>query len=568
MSNQDNRVRHIVRSVLIVDDDLINRELLGYIVSSSYRVVYAGNGREALDILRRGTETFSLILLDLLMPVMDGFTTLKELQADPALRQIPVIVLTSESQAEIESLRSGAADFIKKPYDMPEVILARLDRAVELAEDRYIIHQVETDDLTGLYTKEFFFRHTEDMDFGEDAHMDAIVLDLDHFHLYNEMYGRDSGDLVLQRVADAISRELQHTKGIGCRCEADTFYLYCRHQDSHEQMLARIAKNVAGVDAGIIHVRMGVCTRSDMKSDIVGRFDRARAACNTVRGNYLRNVAYYDEQLYQKDIQSQRLVSEMKDAIAQKQFVIYYQPKYRITGDLPVLQSAEALVRWQHPKLGLVRPGVFIPLFETNGMICELDTYVWSEAAAQIAAWRKKYGVELPVSVNVSRIDLHDLNLISRLNAIREANGLKGESLQLEITESAYTEDTEQALRAIQALKSEGYPIEMDDFGSGYSSLNMLLQMPLDAMKIDGRFMRSISAEKGNDWLIGVLIDIARHLKVPTIFEGVEEENQYRMIREAGGDVIQGYYFSKPLPAEQFEKLIEKDLGRESHADC
>ena len=551
-----------MKSVLIVDDDAINRELLGFIVAEKYRVVMAGNGREALDILRGDGHRISLVLLDLLMPVMDGFAVLREMHEDAQLRQIPTIVLTSETEAEIESLHSGAADFIKKPYDMPEVIMARIDRAIELAEDRYIIHQVENDELTGLYTKEFFFQHTSALDRDVGMHMDAVVVDLDHFHLYNEMHGRQLGDRVLRRVADAIRRELEETVGVGCRCEADTFYMYCAHRDDHEQMCERIAHALTSVDEGIIHVRMGVCTRSDMRQDVVGRFDRARAACNTVRGNYLRNVAYYDDELYRRDIQAQRLIGDMKDAIAKKQFTLHFQPKYAVQGEEPALKSAEALVRWQHPAMGIVSPGMFIPLFEANGMIRELDSYVWNEAAAQVAQWRDRYGVLLPVSVNVSRIDLLDAELLERLKMTCKAHAIPNSALLLEITESAYAEDQEQALQVIRELRSNGFLIEMDDFGSGYSSLNMLLQMPLDAMKIDAKFMRSVSEEKGNVWLLGVLTDIARHLNVPTIFEGVEEEAQVRMIRENGGDMIQGYYFSKPLPAAQFEKLIEKDMGR------
>ena len=551
-----------MRNVLIVDDDAINRELLGFIVSEKYRVIMAENGREALEILRGSGHKISLVLLDLLMPVMDGFAVLREMHEDQELRQIPAIVLTSETEAEIESLHSGAADFIKKPYDMPEVIMARIDRAIELAEDRYIIHQVENDELTGLYTKEFFFQHTAVLDRANDMHMDAVVVDLDHFHLYNEMHGRTLGDQVLRHVADAIRLELEDTVGVGCRCEADTFYIYCAHREDHVQMCERIANVLSSVHEGIIHVRMGVCTRNDMRQDIVGRFDRARAACNTVRGNYLRNVAYYDDDLYRRDIQAQRLIGEMKDAIAQKQFVLHFQPKYAVQGETPELRSSEALVRWQHPTMGIVSPGMFIPLFEANGMIRELDSYVWNEAAAQIAAWQKKYGLVLPVSVNVSRIDLLDTELLERLKTICEANGIPTSALLLEITESAYTEDQEQTLQVIRELRANGFMIEMDDFGSGYSSLNMLLQMPIDAMKIDSKFMRSVSEEKGNVWLLGVLTDIARHLNVPTIFEGVEEEAQVRMIRSNGGDMIQGYYFSKPLPAAQFEKLIEKDMGR------
>ena len=174
---------------LIVDDDPINRQLLGFIVSSDYDVQYACNGQEALDILNCQDRRVSLVLLDLMMPVMDGKTVLKRMRSRDLLSQIPVIVLTSETDAEVESLQMGAADFIKKPYDMPAVIMARVNRTVELAEDRHIIDVAETDDLTGLYNREFFFEYASTMDERyPGTRMDAIVVDMDHFHLYNEKH--------------------------------------------------------------------------------------------------------------------------------------------------------------------------------------------------------------------------------------------------------------------------------------------------------------------------------------------------------------------------------------------
>ncbi len=548
------------RQLLIVDDDPISRAILGNLIGESYDVAYAENGCEALAWLERASRTVSLVLLDLMMPVMDGVETLRRMKESEALRKIPVIVLTSEGEAEAETLRSGATDFITKPYK-EEIVRARIARTIELAEDRQIIQTVETDSLTGLYSKDFFFEYAGAL---VEAHpgvqMDALVLDLDRFHLYNEMRGRDAGNRLLAVMGEGIRRELAGKVGIGCRCQADTFYVYMAHTEAHASILERISACLAEAGSGNVHVRMGVCTRTDMTKDLEGRFDRAKAACSRIRGDYLHSLAYYDDSQYEHDIHAQRLINETQEALRTGQFKVYYQPKYDITGSRAALRSAEALVRWQHPEFGMVSPGLFIPLFEDNGMIRELDSYVWRSAARQVAQWRERYGRLIPVSVNVSRIDLFDEGLLERLNGIRAENELPVEALILEITESAYTEDTEQAIAVIASLRAAGYRIEMDDFGSGYSSLNMLLHMPVDALKIDGAFMRSLSAHKKDTWLIGTLVDIARHLNVPTVFEGVEEEQQVQLIREAGGQIVQGYYFSRPLPPEPFDQIIEKDM--------
>ncbi|MER2139952.1 MAG: EAL domain-containing protein, partial [Succiniclasticum sp.] len=190
--------------------------------------------------------------------------------------------------------------------------------------------------------------------------------------------------------------------------------------------------------------------------------------------------------------------------------------------DPPMLSSAEALIRWNHPELGLVSPGTFIPLFEGNGQISTVDHYVWDVAARQIAEWRRKFGVTLPISVNLSRVDVFDPRLEERLEALVERYDLDHKSLKLEITESAYTENAEQMIELINRLQARGFEIEMDDFGSGYSSLNMLSSMPVDVLKMDMKFVRNIVHSEKDFRLVGVVLDIARYLKVPVVAEGVE----------------------------------------------
>jgi EAL domain-containing protein (putative c-di-GMP-specific phosphodiesterase class I) len=235
---------------------------------------------------------------------------------------------------------------------------------------------------------------------------------------------------------------------------------------------------------------------------------------------------------------------------------VCFQPKYKITGAVPTLTSAEALIRWQHPTLGMISPGTFIPLFEENGLIHKLDHYVWDETAANIRAWKDKYGTSVPVSVNVSRMDIYDPNLEQELLGIVHAHNLTTSDLLLEVTESAYTDNSKQIIRTVEALRADGFRVEMDDFGSGYSSLNMLSDLPIDALKLDMGFVRNICVNEKDMKMVNLMIDIAKYLEVSVIAEGVETEEQYLRLRNAGCDIIQGYYFSKPLFPDDFEKLI------------
>ncbi len=204
----------------------------------------------------------------------------------------------------------------------------------------------------------------------------------------------------------------------------------------------------------------------------------------------------------------------------------------------------------------MITPDAFIPLLERSGQISALDNYVWKEAARQIAAWRDRYGFTLPVSVNLSRVDVFDANLSSVLDGIVKEYGLDCRDLKLEVTESAYTENADQLIRVIEQLRGKGYEIEMDDFGSGYSSLNMLSSMPIDILKMDMAFIRNIEHNEKDFHLVELIVDIARYLKVPVIAEGVETGAQLKLLKDAGCDLVQGYYFSRPLPADEFEKKI------------
>jgi EAL domain-containing protein (putative c-di-GMP-specific phosphodiesterase class I) len=205
-------------------------------------------------------------------------------------------------------------------------------------------------------------------------------------------------------------------------------------------------------------------------------------------------------------------------------------------------------------------PGAFIPLFESNGQIGVVDNYVWKEAARQIAEWREKLGVTVPVSVNLSRVDVFDPTLEDTFRGLIDRYGLDFRRLKLEVTESAYTDNAEQMIELINRLRALRFEVEMDDFGSGYSSLNMLSYMPIDVLKMDMQFVRNITQSEKDFRLVQVVPDIARYLKVPVVAEGVETREQLDMLKNAGCDLVQGYYFSRPLPPVEFEALIEKEL--------
>ena len=548
------------RRILIVDDEEINRLLLENILSVDYDVTLAENGKEALDIVKSEAGKISLILLDLMMPVMDGYEFFNLLKADAAHANIPVIVLTSEKEAEVKSLNMGVADFIPKPYDVPEVILARIGRVIQLYEDKDIITATQYDTVTSLFNPEYFFEYSVFFDeYNPDEPKDIIAVNINRFHVIDAMEGREFGDKLLAQVGKGIKEYVSSVEGLACRYHADLFYLYLKHGNHENAVYEAIVKSIAEVlEDCTSRIRIGVYKNADPKLEMAKKMDYALLACNSINGVFNRHIAYYDDAIIQKEHYEEKLVHDLERALEQKQLVVYYQPKYNIRGEKPVLSSAEALIRWNHPELGMISPGVFIPLFENNGLISKVDRYVWKEAALQVAEWKKKYHKTIPVSVNVSRVDMLNKELPTEMMEIVNEAGIEPKDFYLEVTESAYTENQADVLIIVEKLRRLGFVIEMDDFGTGYSSLNMLTSLPFDILKLDMVFVRRIHLDEKALRIVVFILEIAEYLKVKVIAEGVEYKEQFDLLKKVGCDVIQGYYFSKPVPPAEFEKFIEE----------
>lgn len=431
---------------------------------------------------------------------------------------------------------------------------------------RRLISATETDELTGLFNRGYFFQYANRM-YHEHPHvpMDAIVLNIEQFHSINALNGRVFGDKVL-RVLGSEIRNIAHSNGgIAGRFEADRFDIYCKSMDDYMGIFEKLQGRMDALSNNAsIRLRMGVMPWKE-GSEPVQLFDHARTACSMARACHQEHLVVFNEKVAEREIYEQRLLNDLRRALDEYEFEVYYQPKYDIQSDPPRLISAEALVRWQHPELGMIPPVDFIPLLEKNGKISQLDKYVWEQAARQIAMWREEYGVTIKISVNLSRIDIFDPNLSTSLDNILAYHGLEHDALKLEVTESAYTENASHVVRVIEQLRNKGYTVEMDDFGTGYSSLNMLSAMPVDVLKMDRGFVQNIDHDDKDFQLVALILGIAENLGIPVIAEGVETEKQMNLLKKLGCSIAQGYFFSKPLPAPDFEKtFIQDNLSSEA----
>ena len=550
------------KKVLIVEDEFVNQQILGQIISSEYEPLYANNGQEALDILHENTQEVSLVLLDLNMPVMDGYTLMGIMNEEEILKRIPIIVLTSEKSAEIKSLQLGAQDFITKPYDMPEIILARVKRSILLAEETEIILRTEKDSLTGLTTKKYFFEYINLYDqHNPNARMDAITINIKKFRTINALMGHRFGDRLLVSIANSLRKLMEKYEGIVARVDSDTFYLYINSMDDYEEVIVKALEEASSKvnKNGKVAFKVGVNRVADRELSVEKRFDDALRAMRLSKDNLETTVVVYDQKMHENELFNEKLVLEFDKSLENKEFKIYLQPKMNILGDKPCLSSAEVLVRWIHPVHGLISPALFVPLFENNGLITKLDKYIWNEAAAQIREWKDKYGIVVPLSINVSRVDLFSATLIEDLMEVMEKHQLSFNELFLEVTESACVDDAKEVTRRVRALKNKGFIIEMDDFGTGYSSLHMVASLPLDAIKIDRSFVFNLLSNEKSKMLVQIIIEIARLLNAKCIAEGVETEEQLKALKEMGVELIQGFYFSPAIPCDKFFDKYLKD---------
>ena len=557
-----NIINKLKRNILIVEDEFINQEILKEILSSDYEVLTANNGLEALHVINTSVTPISLILLDINMPLMDGLTLLKEIKKDEKNKNIPIIVLTSDKDSELEALNLGAVDFITKPYDVKEIITARVNRSIELSEKRIIVNAEERDGLTDVYNKHIFIEYVGRIDkYNPNAKKDMVILNITKFHLYNELYGHEAGDNVLVYIANILKDIARENEGIVARLQADYFALYINHQNDYEELLNSIYTTLKEkYNISNITFRLGIYGASSVNESVDNRIDRAKLVCDEIRKSNTKFYNIYSEDDQNNQLFRERLNHDFKKALANNEFKVFFQPKVNIEGDKFVLSSAEALVRWIHPELGFISPGMFIPLFEENGNIRDLDRYVWNETAKQIKMWKDKFNITLPVSVNVSRVDMFDASVAKTIYDIVKANKIDAKDLYLEITESAYNNETDQIIGIINELKDMGFRIEIDDFGSGYSSLNTLATLPFDILKLDMKFVKDMFKNDKTLKMIGIVSDIAKYLNVKLVAEGVETKEQLDKLKELKYDIIQGYYFSKPVSSIEFEQFFNKEF--------
>jgi len=412
------------------------------------------------------------------------------------------------------------------------------------------------DELTGIYNKQAFYAKTKEMLLDNpDKNFDLLRINIERFKVLNDLFGESTGDKLLRYIGKFL-KEINLPLCVSGRLYADNFVVCYEAGKGDSRRMINTLQMVA--DSFAINNRtilsFGLYRIDDKTLPVSVMCDRANMALWKAKGNFKNPYCEYDEKMRQQVLKEQKIINAMEMAIQNKEFTLYLQPKYDI--EKGTIIGAEALVRWISRENGFISPGDFIPVFENNGFVYEVDKFIWEESCRYLRKWLDEGREVHPISVNVSRIDLYDPKLVKHLVDLREKYQLPSQYLELEITESAYTEDPEQIITITRQLREAGFVILMDDFGTGYSSLNMLKDIQIDVLKLDMGFLKSsdYSAKGGN--ILTAILKMAESLKMQTIAEGVETKEQVEFLKSIGCKYVQGFYYSKPLPVDEFEKLI------------
>ncbi|HKO45612.1 MAG TPA: EAL domain-containing protein [Pyrinomonadaceae bacterium] len=577
-------------SILIADDDRRVRTVLRELLRHDYACREVSSAEEALHLL--GAEEFALVLSDITMEGLSGLEML------PRVAEIApdtlVVMISAEQKIEsaIRAMRTGAFDYITKPFVL-EHVEAAVFRALEhqrLREEKRrheeyleellrqrtaeLDHASYHDRQTGLPNRVLFedrLAHALTLDAEGGESLAVLLLDLDDFKKINELLGYQVGDRLLRELADRLRDCVEESVTVA-RFGGDEFALLVpRVADARDAI--RVAHRVReglrpsfNVNGYELYVRasIGISLSPGDGQDAETLLRNTGAALRRAREQGGGLNEFYTAGMNAQALMRLSLESDLRRALERDEFVVYYEPQYRLSavGGAMRISGAEALVRWRHPELGLVPPGQFIPLAEETGLILPLGEQVLRAACAQNMAWQKAGFSPLRVAVNISARQFHHRSLSGSVLSVLSEVGLDPRWLELELTESSLVIDAGRAVGTLSGLRELGVKIAVDDFGTGYSSLSYLIDLPIDTLKIDRSFVCDATTNAKRAKLLKGIVTLAHDLKLRVKAEGVETAEQREMLCRFGCDDMQGYLFSRPVPAGEFEAMLRRDCAR------
>lgn len=548
--------------LLIVDDDRTIRLALKNIFTDQQFLLFeARNGQQAISFCKQNTP--DIILMDAMMPDIDGFEACRVIKTLPNFKDIPILMITSleDEDAINRAFSSGATDYITKPLNFT-VLRERVSRLLQANRvEKRVKELAYHDALTGLPNRSKLMQELRlilNRAKLDNSKFAVLFLDLDHFKNINDSLGHNIGDLLLKAVADRLQSAVRESDFVA-RLGGDEFTVILENI-ADESAISNIAENIcSSLSKPFVFIQqkmfvtasVGISVYPDGGDDVNALLKHADLAMFNAKKSR-NNYSYYKPGMEDQIARRMQLEQELRYAISNEQLVLYYQPQFSLQTNTVI--AAETLIRWEHPTHGFLSPAEFIPLAEETGLIKDLTFWVIRKTFEQISEWRKQ-GVDVKLSINLSAKDMEVPGNLSEFLAYQlEQTGISPALIELELTESMLMSDPEQSKQELLALKRMGFVLAIDDFGTGYSSLNYLKNLPVDILKIDRSFIQEIELNADDKPIVKGIIALATSLGLTTIAEGIENEQQLKILKELGCNIIQGYFISRPLPKEAFEK--------------
>lgn len=577
--------------ILIVDDVQINREIFVELLQDQYAPLQAENGFQAVELIEKHSDTIALILLDIMMPGLDGYGVLEHLQAMNLSGVIPVIIISAAEDPEAveKAYELGATDFISRSTD-PTILNKRIFNYIQLfGRQKTSFNEVAThaeqlatqnhrlktlDELTDCNNLAAFRQQAEQILLNNPQQTYALwYSNIKQFKLINNRFGYDVGDYVIKYWAKCIQLDQRNGETFG-RMTGDRFVCLTRCENP-ESLENRFWNQIAAVQTCLkkqdldfdIDINAGVYLIHPGELDKLSinlMLDRASLAHQSVSQKNGSHFCIYDDKMLESQLRRSEISKHLAKALQTGEVMAYFQPQFDFS--LRAVSGAEALCRWKHSALGWLSPAEFIPVLEQSNQIYQLDCFIWREACRALAQLRSK-GILTPISVNVSRADIQEDSLIQVLQGYIQEFGLSCADLHLEVTESAYMEDSQQLKQMVHTLQSMGFCVEMDDFGSGYSSLNTLKELPVNILKLDAYFIRDSISDLRGSAILSTVVGMAQRLNLPIIAEGIETMEQAQSLLDMGCQWMQGYYFARPMPMKDFLELMDTTPNSGAHHD-
>ena len=553
------------RKVLVADDTNIHRRMLVDMLKTEYDVIETRDGEEALAVLEELRNEIAIVLLDIIMPKKDGFDVLEIMNERGWISKIPVIMITAEYSEEYISRanRLGAIDYVIKPFNFTIVAfrvastIALYDKQRKLMDDLQAAADRANgiNALTGLVSGKAFFKKAGEYLALHKEECCMVAIDIEHFKMLNDTYGRAKGDAMLKDMAQQLRLVERREDALCGYVGGDDFALVMPYDRNVVASLANRLVNRAKnerIGVGVMPV-FGVYIIKDRSKSTEDMYDRAMIAAAHGLGNYHDRLCIYEHSMMAEVIEESDRLEAALEGLRNEEFTFYLQPQCDIeTGKIV---GAEALARWIHDG-ELIAPYKFIPVMEKNDVVSDLDLYLWEEVCKWLRRWIDAGHTPVPISINVSRIDIYTFDLPAVIRELTTTYELDPRLLKVEITESSYIEEFKVVNNAVDTLQDLGFRIFMDDFGSGYSSLNMLTNVNVDVLKIDMMFLDLDEGNRKGFEILESVVKMAKLLHLPVVVEGVENRQQLDVLRQMNCDYAQGYYFYQPMSVEEFEKLI------------